>query len=100
MQNSKNKITAIIRLMQEGCLPDDVPPPDCSDYEHNTFIPHPFSKCYNLWKKLISSALEPVLSHTEFMYCIVLYPVSTSIKMYNHKINASFFQLVLLASWD
>lgn len=48
MQNSKNKITAIIRLMQEGCLPDDVPPPDCSDYEHNTFIPHPFSKCYNL----------------------------------------------------
>ena len=47
----------IIRLTQEGCLQDDVLPPDCSDYEHHTYIPHPFSKLISLYF-LISFAIK------------------------------------------
>ncbi len=41
--------------------------------------------------RLISSGLEPVLSHTaKIMFSIVLYPVFYDYKVFNHKIKTSF----------
>ena len=43
-----------------------------------------------LQNRLISAGLEPVLSHTENMYFIVLYSVFINIKLYNQNINTGF----------